>query len=186
MRCSTISTRVDAAFTPNLIHAFQGKLYTALNPIYAGEPLSGRGAEIYGGRFNARGVAALYTSLTIKTALKEANQVAICRPTTWVCYDAILKAVFDCRASANANIRRSSPRGLLRTDDQEFSTRGKSDDLNLVLVDLGYGGTCSLVVIDDEHRLSRLFWVICPSCGRAGRLVARFPRVCNRHTQVAT
>jgi RES domain-containing protein len=30
---------------------FQGKLYRALNPIYAREPLSGRGAELYGGAF---------------------------------------------------------------------------------------------------------------------------------------
>ncbi|WP_369334366.1 RES domain-containing protein, partial [Stenotrophomonas maltophilia] len=36
----------------------EGKLYRALNPAYASEPLSGRGAELYGGRFNPKGTAA--------------------------------------------------------------------------------------------------------------------------------
>ena len=53
---------------------YRGPLYRALNPIYAREPLSGRGAELYGGRFNPKGVPALYSSLTVMTALREANQ----------------------------------------------------------------------------------------------------------------
>ena len=54
---------------------YRGPLYRALNPVYAREPLSGRGAELYGGRFNAKGTPALYTSLDPATALREANQV---------------------------------------------------------------------------------------------------------------
>ena len=42
---------------------YAGPLYRALNPVYARAPLSGRGAELYGGRFNAKGTPALYTSL---------------------------------------------------------------------------------------------------------------------------
>jgi len=53
---------------------YSGPLYRALNPIYAREPLSGRGAELYGGRYNPKGTPALYTSLTVMTALREANQ----------------------------------------------------------------------------------------------------------------
>ena len=49
---------------------YQGMLYRALNPIHAREPLSGRGAELYGGRFNPKGLPALYTSLSIMTALR--------------------------------------------------------------------------------------------------------------------
>lgn len=40
---------------------------------------------------------ALYPSLTIMTALKEANQVGNLQPTTLVSYDADLEHVFDCR-----------------------------------------------------------------------------------------
>jgi len=65
--------------------------YRALNPIYARAPLSGRGAELYGGRFNARGTPAFYTSLTIMTALKEANQVGSLQPTTLASYEADMK-----------------------------------------------------------------------------------------------
>ncbi|WP_427832687.1 RES family NAD+ phosphorylase [Agrobacterium pusense] len=59
---------------------YQGKLYRALNPVYAREPLSGRGAELYGGRFNPKGMPALYTSVTVITALKEANQAGSLQP----------------------------------------------------------------------------------------------------------
>src|SRR5690606_4555103 len=54
---------------------WSGKLYRALNPVYAREPLSGRGAELYGGRFNPKGMPALYASTSVLTALREANQV---------------------------------------------------------------------------------------------------------------
>jgi RES domain-containing protein len=42
-------------------------------------------------------VPALYTSLTIMTAPKEANQVGNLQPTTLVSYDADIEDVFDCR-----------------------------------------------------------------------------------------
>ena len=76
---------------------FTGKLYRALNPVYAREPLSGRGAELYGGRFNPKGMPALYTSLSVMTALKEANQVGNLQPTTLVSYDAEIEGIFDSR-----------------------------------------------------------------------------------------
>ncbi|RWF09115.1 MAG: RES domain-containing protein, partial [Mesorhizobium sp.] len=41
---------------------YSGRLYRALNPVYAREPMSGRGAELYGGRFNPKGMRALYAS----------------------------------------------------------------------------------------------------------------------------
>ena len=67
---------------------FDGKLYRALNPLFAREPLSGEGAAIYGGRFNPKGTPALYTSLSVLTALREANQVGSLQPITLVSYDA--------------------------------------------------------------------------------------------------
>ena len=52
---------------------YQGPLYRALNPVYARQPLSGRGARLYGGRFNPKGVPALYTAFDPATALREAK-----------------------------------------------------------------------------------------------------------------
>ena len=79
---------------------FKGELYRALNPIYARMPLSGRGAELYGGRFNRNGTSALYTSLSVMTALRGANQAGSLQPAALVSYDADLERVFDCRDDA--------------------------------------------------------------------------------------
>ena len=76
---------------------YRGPLFRVLNPIYAREPLSGRGAELYGGRFNPKGVPALYSSLTVLIALREANQAGSFQPTTLVSYDAEIDGVFDTR-----------------------------------------------------------------------------------------
>ena len=76
---------------------YKGPLYRALNPVYARDPLSGRGAALYGGRFNPKGVATLYTALDPVTALREANQVGDLQPTTLVSYRADLGPVFDTR-----------------------------------------------------------------------------------------
>ena len=62
------------------IDRFTGFLYRALNPVYARDPLSGRGAQVYGGRFNPKATAALYASLSPVTALREANLVDALQP----------------------------------------------------------------------------------------------------------
>jgi RES domain-containing protein len=74
---------------------FEGQLYRALNPIWAAKPLSGDGAKLHGGRFNPRGRAALYTSLSVITAIREANQIGTLQPTMLVAYEADLEPVFD-------------------------------------------------------------------------------------------
>lgn len=74
---------------------YDGLLYRALNPIYAADPLSGRGAALFGGRFNPKGVEALYTSTTPETAIRESNQVGTLQPTTLVAYRADLTPIFD-------------------------------------------------------------------------------------------
>lgn len=163
---------------------FEGKLYRALNPVYAHEPLSGRGAELYGGRFNPRGVPALYTSLSIMTAIREANQIGNLQPTTLVCYEAEIDAVFDTRdvdalaaegldaaaladtswrdqmtrsgeARTQAFARRLLARGLQGLLTRSFAPGAQADDLNLVLWRWGAAAPSKLFVIDDENRLSR-------------------------------
>ncbi|MBL3527984.1 MAG: RES domain-containing protein [gamma proteobacterium endosymbiont of Lamellibrachia anaximandri] len=53
---------------------YQGWVYRAHNPFWSFDPLSGDGAKRYGGRFNPKGVSALYTSLTETAALAEYHQ----------------------------------------------------------------------------------------------------------------
>jgi RES domain-containing protein len=53
---------------------FVGAGYLAHDPRWSFAPLSGAGAAIHGGRFNAKGIPALYLTLDPMTAIKEANQ----------------------------------------------------------------------------------------------------------------
>ena len=53
---------------------FAGLAYRAHDPRWSFTPLSGAGAALYGGRFNPKGVPALYLSLDPITAMKEAAQ----------------------------------------------------------------------------------------------------------------
>ena len=80
---------------------YTGPLYRALDPVYVREPLSGRGAELYGGRFNAKGTPALYTALDPTTALREANQVGSLQPTILASYAADLGPIFDTREAGS-------------------------------------------------------------------------------------
>jgi len=163
---------------------YRGPLFRALNPIFAREPLSGRGAQLYGGRFNPKGVPALYTSLTIMTALREANQAGNLQPTTLVAYEADIENVFDCRdeaalateamdASALADTtwrdqmkasgearpqafaRRLIAAGYVGLLVRSFAAGASADDLNLVLWRWSDAAPARLILIDDENRLSR-------------------------------
>ena len=163
---------------------YQGMLYRALNPVHAREPLSGRGAELYGGRFNPKGTPALYTSLSILTALREANQVGHLQPTTLVSYKADIEAVFDSRDADALRSENVDPteladptwrdqmreRGEARTQAlarrlvaagyrgllvRSFAPGAGEGDLNLVLWMWGAAEGARLVLVDDENRLSR-------------------------------
>lgn len=163
---------------------FEGTLYRALNPIHAREPLSGRGAERYGGRFNRKGTPALYTSLSIMTALREANQIGNLQPTTLVSYDADMERIFDSRddvalrdegmdtaalaeatwrdqmkatgeAKTQSFARRLAAAGYHGLLVKSFAPGATGDDLNLVLWKWSNRAPCRLTLIDDENRLSR-------------------------------
>jgi RES domain-containing protein len=53
---------------------FQGLAYRAHDPRWSFKPLSGDGAAVHGGRFNPKGMPALYVALDPMTAIKEAAQ----------------------------------------------------------------------------------------------------------------
>ncbi len=183
MRYSTTSTPSMPASLPEPC-ATAGPLYRALNPVFAREPLSGRGAELYGGRFNPKGMPALYTSLTIMTALREANQAGSLQPTTLVSYDADLENVFDSRDGAALHdegldagmLARSSWRDEMKATGESptqvfarrlaakgfdallvrsFAPGASRHDLNIVLWRWSDRLPSRLMLIDDENRLSR-------------------------------
>lgn len=164
--------------------AYRGPLYRALNPDYARMPLSGRGAELYGGRFNPKGTPALCSALDPVTALREANQVGSLQPTILVSYRADIAPVFDAReaeqlaaygmtheALADPGWRLAMLEGRrVPTQDlafdlisggyagllvRSFAKGARDADLNLVLWKWG-SERCSLEVVDDEGRLDKM------------------------------
>jgi len=163
--------------------SYRGEIFRALNPVFAREPFTGRGAELYGGRFNPKGVPALYASLSVMTALREANQAGSFQPTTLVCYDVEIDDVFnagDARSLAaegfdaamladsgwrdqmkmhgesktQAFSRRLIAHGYNGLLVQSFATGTTANDLNLVLWHWSDRRPARVTVIDDEHRLS--------------------------------
>lgn len=162
--------------------AYRGLLYRALNPVHAREPLSGRAAELHGGRFNARGTPALYLSLSPATALREANQVGALQPTTLVAYRANLASLFDGRDAvalaawdttpdslADPNWRgrmlagqpvptqdlaaRLTAAGYMALIVPSYARGATPADINVVLWRWNTGGGDALAVVDDEARL---------------------------------
>ena len=68
---------------------YAGPLYRALNPVYARDPLSGMGAQRFGGRFNLQVRPALYTAMAVMGAVSEANQIG--RP-----FEPVVLVSYDC------------------------------------------------------------------------------------------
>lgn len=163
---------------------FTGPLYRALNPVYARDPLSGQGAAIHGGRFNAKGTSALYTALDPTTALREANQVGSLQPTVLVSYSADIGPIFDTRdvnaleqhdlspqhladpgwrlkmldarpVPTQSFAHRLSVDGFAGLLTRSFAQGATASSLNIVLW-RWTGAGCVLNVIDDENRLGRM------------------------------
>ena len=96
--------------------------------------MSGRGAALYGGRFNPKGVPALYCCLFVMTAIREANQAGNLQPITLVSYDADVEKVFDARdAEALASegmdaaaLAASTWRDEMKTRRDETRTSGEA------------------------------------------------------------
>lgn len=160
---------------------YQGLLYRALNPVWSRKPLSGEGAAQFGGRFNRRGIAALYTSLSPETALREANQVGTLQPTTLVAYRADIAPIFDARQADGLEPYGLTPQQLADPAWRQRMLGGEhvpTQDLAARLCEQGFvglicpsyargapGDAANLVlwrwdgmleVVDDEDRLGRL------------------------------
>lgn len=81
---------------------FQGTCYRAHDPRWAFSPLSGDGARTHGGRFNPRGVPALYLALTLEGMFCEMGHGFARRfdPLTVCAYEVDAEDIVDLRDEA--------------------------------------------------------------------------------------
>ena len=145
--------------------------------------MSGEGARRHGGRFNRRGVPALYTSLATLTVIREAEPLG--RPmqplTLWV-YEVAAEPVFDATdewerrslgvsdsdlacstweadmlagvlPASQALADRLIAAGYTGMQVRSFAAGAGDGDLNLVMWRWGEDPPARIVLIDDEGRI---------------------------------
>ena len=166
---------------------FRGTVYRAHNPEWAWTPLSGEGARRYGGRFNRRGMPALYCSLSQITAIREATPVGRpMQPLTLCAYQVDAEPVFD--ATDQMRLRESDvleaelacptwqadmlDRGVAASQRlaerlvaagyvgllvRSFAVGASKGDLNLVMWRWGNAHPTRVALIDEEGRLAPPF-----------------------------
>ena len=156
---------------------FAGTVYRALNPYWAYRPLSGEGAAQFGGRFNRLGRPALYTSLSVETALREVQQAGSFMPVTVVALTVGVERVLDATDPAALAAEgmtledlaqpdwasEAEARGVARVQEiaerlagahdglmvRSFAPGATERDVNLVL----WRWEGRVTVVDDRHRL---------------------------------
>ena len=163
---------------------FRGLVYRAHNPQWSWTPLSGEGASRHGGRFNRRGVPALYTSLSPLTAIREAQPLGRpMQPLTLCAYEVDIEPVVDtldedhCRAlgvndsdlgcptweadmlagaipASHALADRLIAAGYAAMRVRSFAVGASTGDVNLVVWVWSAQRPHRVVLIDDEGRLS--------------------------------
>ena len=163
----------------------RGLVYRAHNPQWAWTPASGEGARRYGGRFNRRGVPALYLSFSPITAIREAQPVGRpMQPLTLCAYEIDAEPVFDAENPAELRRVGADPSdvacptweadmlsgGVAASQDladrlaaaghvgmrvRSFAVGAERRDLNLVMWRWGNDYPIRAVVIDEEGRLTR-------------------------------
>lgn len=162
----------------------RGLVYRAHNPQWSWAPLSGEGARRHGGRFNRRGLPALYTSLAPLTAVREAQPLGRpMQPLTLCAYEVDAEPVFDAMNDerrialgvteaelahptweeemltgtvppSQALADRLIEAGYVGLQVRSFAAGANPEDINLVLWRWGPDRPARVILIDDEGRLS--------------------------------
>lgn len=127
---------------------FEGRAYRGHDPQWAFAPLSGDGAAVYGGRFNPKGVAALYLALSPTGAINEVCQGLASRiaPMTLVEYEVDCTDIHDLTdAAARAAL------GIAKSDmacnwGDEALIAGKTPASWAIAMSLIAGGAAGIIV----------------------------------------
>jgi len=166
--------------------SYNAKVYRGHNPRWAYLPTSGEGAKRHGGRFNPKGVGALYTSVNLKTAWLEAQQgfAYKTQPLTIVTYQVqcedlldltnpkilkqfkITRDILNCPWELMIDEGETPPtwelvntlisKGVAGIRVPSFAFNAQQDDINIVFWDWSDQGPHQVLAIDDEDRLKLL------------------------------
>ena len=130
--------------TPKHGVRYQGAVYRAHNPEWSWDPLSGEGAKRHGGRFNRRGISALYTSLDVFVAVREASPLGSpFHPITLCEYRVDCEDVFDATDAKARRRERVTLRALESPGWNQQMLEGETPECQRVagrLVERGYAG----------------------------------------------
>ncbi|MCY4100850.1 MAG: RES family NAD+ phosphorylase [Rhodobacteraceae bacterium] len=142
---------------------YKGFLFRALHKKYSKEPLSGRGAELYGGRFNPRGTPALYTSLEPGTTFLEVKRAGPIGNFVLIKFSAKQWPIFDTR-----DTKEVAKYGLSKEDlanpgwinAMESNRSVPTQDLAIKLIEDGYAGLLvqSFVKGATHENLNLVLW----------------------------
>lgn len=94
---------------------YRGPAFRAHNPRWSWAPLSGEGAALYGGRFNAQATPALYLATDAATAMREAAHgfpLKLVDPLTIVSYEVDCADIVDLTSAAVRRAKRIVPEQL--------------------------------------------------------------------------
>ncbi|MBY0421487.1 MAG: RES domain-containing protein [Parvularculaceae bacterium] len=126
---------------------FTGFVWRAHNPEWSWDPESGEGARLHGGRFNPKGVAALYTSLDVLTAIQEASPLGRpFSPITLCQYEIDCDALVDMRTASSRRAAGVSEASLDCPAWRAEMLVGRSPESHLVAARLIAGGAAGLIV----------------------------------------
>ena len=163
-----------------------GFVFRTQSPKWALDALSGEGARRTGGRFNKKGVPAVYASLSILGVIRGSTPFGLqLQPTTICAYKVDVRPIFDVSNAwdlaqkgisfadlEDPNWRAEKLVGRISTSQsvadrliqdgyagmlvQSFSDRASELDHNLVLWEFGPDLPTQITLVDDDDRLGRL------------------------------
>jgi len=126
---------------------FTEPVFRAHNPHWAWTLVSGTGAGKHGGRFNRKGVAALYTSLSELTAIREASLWGRpMQPLTLCQYEVDCHRIFDSADPAQLALEDISMEDLAAPDWEQEMLEGLSPASHVVADHLIARGYCGMIV----------------------------------------
>jgi len=127
---------------------YSGIVFRAHHPNWAFSPVSGEGAKKHGGRFNPKGMSALYTAETLDVAIRETQQGFAYKgfqPTTICSYKVDCESVVDL-TDAKVLAALSIKKDVLECPWESLMMRGERVPSHELAIELSRAGVTAIRV----------------------------------------